>query len=76
MADEPGSTATGLLQASTQRAGRNFDLTKYLQMSGLHGHIRTHRNSVTRIVALEKVADSIPVGDPPIRRQNAVGESA
>jgi hypothetical protein len=57
-------TATGLVQASTQRTVRCFDFTKSLQMSGLHGHIRAYRTTRTRIVALEEVAGSIPVGHP------------
>ena len=55
-------TATGPVQAGTQRTIRSLDRTKYLQISGHYGHyghIRTHWTRFTRIVA-PKVAGSSP----------------
>jgi hypothetical protein len=57
-------TATRTVRASTQRTIRSLGLTIYLQISGLHGHIRTHWNYRPRIVA-PKDAGSSPVGHPP-----------
>ncbi len=66
MADEPGSTATGLIRASTEWTSHCPLNAKRLAYSGLCGHIRTHRISLTGIVALEEDAGSSPVGHPPI----------
>jgi hypothetical protein len=64
-------TATRTVRAGTQRTIRSHDFTKYLQISGLYGHIRTHWNYLPRIVALEKVAGSSPVGHPMFCRIDA-----